>query len=80
MIPSGGSSRKFERTGQARAEGPDEPMMGLVRASRLRDVALNHPAAAMASIAGWNVLRWLSEIGALPAFCCAAACPSSLAM
>jgi hypothetical protein len=55
-------------------------MMTTVRAFRLRDVALNHPAAAMASIAGWNVLRWLAEIGALPAFCCAAACPSWLAM
>jgi hypothetical protein len=55
-------------------------MMTTVRALRLRDVALNHPAAAMASIAGWNVLRWLSEIGALPAFSLAAVCPASLAM
>ena len=80
MIPSGGSLRKFERTGQRRAEGPDGSIVDTVRASRLRDVALNQPAAAMASIAGWNVLRWLSEIGALPAFCCAADCPSALAM
>ena len=80
MIPSGGSSRNLGSAGAVRAEGPDGSIVDTVRASQLRDVALNQPAAAMASIAGWNVLRWLSEIGALPAFCCAAACPSALAM
>lgn len=80
MIPSGGSPGKFERAERSRTEGPNGFMMTTVRASRLRDVALNHPAAAMASIAGWNVLRWLSEIGALPAFSLAAVCPASLAM
>jgi hypothetical protein len=80
MSPSGGSSRKFERGERRRAEGPGSLMMTTVRALRLRDVALNQPAAAMASIAGWNVLRWLSEIGALPAFWPAAAWPASLAM